>query len=253
MALQRLFAILLLAFIAAGATGQQRQGVLVFHADYENREKASDVATLTAEAPSANDALQVDCAVARAGRCSMLARLRMDRRYVSAGAHRSESSTMRMPETNYHPGDRFRYRFSLLVDDDWIADSRASIDAVWQFKHFSSAPDMFIAIKGETLVWRVLESKQITLTTGLPRGEWLDFDFTVYWSDGADGRAELSITHVNTRKRLNFLHEGPNMSKASRHGGYLKWGLYKPGQLQRSDVFPTRVVHHDEISVFRLH
>jgi hypothetical protein len=241
-------ALLLLAACAVAAA--KDEGKPVLRADYENRQVTSGVPGLVADGPPARDALEVDCSVARSGSCSLVSRIRMDDSYLSAGAHRSETSTSRVPETLYSPGDRFRYRFSVQLDKDWKEDGRDAIEMLWQFKRFATHPDMFVAVKGHTIVWRIADVRQITLLDNLPVGEWVDFDFTIRWSAGDDGKAELVVTR-NGQSRT-FEHLGRNLRDAKPRGGYLKWGLYKPGQTKRETPFPPRSVHHDDILVERL-
>ncbi len=252
MPMKQLLLTVLLALACATTQAKDQTGTPVFRADYENRELTSGVAGLAADGPAAKDALEIDCSVGRTGKCSLQSRVRMRDDYISGGAFRAETSTSRIPGTLYSPGDRFRYRFSLLIDKGWQADTRDAIDMVWQFKRFSTHPDMFIAIKGETLVWRISDQKQITLAKALPRGEWVDFDFVVKWSIGDDGLAELTLTQTGSGKTDAFKYAGPNLRDAKPRGGYLKWGLYKPGQKQRQEPFPVGLVHHDDVEVDRL-
>jgi len=242
----------LLWAVGAQAQAPRDDASVIFRADYESRELTSKVPGLAPEGPEAPDAQQIDCTVARAGQCSIVTRLRMEPSYISAGAHRSETSTSRIPGTLYSPGDHFRYSFSLLIDAGWQADTRESIDSIWQFKRFQGHPDMFVSIKGDTLVWRITDAQQITLAKALPRGEWLDFVFDIHWSTGADGRAELTVTNARSGASQKFSYEGANMRDGKPKGGYVKWGIYKPGQLKRTDAFPLRVVHHDNIEIDRL-
>lgn len=243
--------VLFLALLAcASAVAKEEQGQVVFRVDYENRQITSGVKDLAADGPKAADALNVDCAFARTGKCSLVTRVRMRDDYVSAGAHRSETSTSRIRESLYGPGEKFRYRFSLALDPSWRVDSRDSIESVWQFKRFESQPDMFVAVKGNTLVWRIADLKQITLLSELPLGEWLDFEFVVRWSDTDDGTAELTLKRGATTQ--SFRHDGRNLRDGRPDGGYVKWGLYKPGQLGRKTAFSPRIIHHDDIEIVRL-
>ena len=249
--MQIMWVVLFVTLLAGtSASAKEEPGQVVFRADYENRQVTSGVKGLAADSPKATDALNVDCALARTGKCSLVTRVRMRDDYVSAGAHRAETSTSRIPETLYGPGEKFRYRFSLALDPSWSVDSRDSIDSVWQFKRFESQPDMFVAVKGNTIVWRIADLKQITLIDGLPLGEWLDFEFVIRWSDTGDGTAELTMRRGATTQ--TFRHDGRNLRDARPDGGYVKWGLYKPGQLGRKNAFLPRIVHHDDIEIVRL-
>lgn len=224
---------------------------LIFKADYENRALDSGIPGIIAAKPVAADSMNVDCLKARSGTCSVASKVLPNADYVMAGAHRSESNTMHMAETLYSPGDVFLYRFSVMLAETWLEDSRDSIDSIWQFKRFGSKADMFVAVKGETIVWRITDKKQILLTSHLPRGIWLDFSFMVRWSADNDGVAELTILNAHDNSIRSFIYNGSNMWNSKPKNGYLVWGLYKPGRL-KDPSFEGRSVHHDEIYVYRI-
>jgi hypothetical protein len=79
----------------------------------------------------APEALQVDSAVARAGRCSVRAQLSAAPDSISVGAYRAESDTMNVPATRYSPGETLRYRFSVLLPQDWAVAHIIAIDILW--------------------------------------------------------------------------------------------------------------------------
>lgn len=224
---------------------------LVFKADYENRELNSGIPGIIAAKPLAADSIKVDCLKARSGTCSVASKVLPNIDYVKAGAHRSESNTMHMAETRYSPGDVFVYRFSVMLAETWQEDTRDSIDSIWQFKRFGSKADMFVAVKGKTIVWRITDKKQIQLTSHLPRGIWLDFSFKVRWSADNDGVAELTILNAHDDSISSFTYNGSNMWNPKPKNGYLVWGLYKPGRLN-DPSFEGRSVHHDEIYAYRV-
>ena len=225
---------------------------LVFVADYESRALNAGVEGVGAHRPAAADALQVDCGVARSGACSIRSTVAPGTEYVSADAFRAESDAMKLLPARYSAGDRFVYRFSLRLAGDWTFDSPSAIDIVWQFKRFSRAPDMFVAIKGQALVLRVGKSKQLTLLPAMPRGEWVDVKFMVRWSDAQAGLVEGQIYRAGQPLGKPVRFAGANMWNAQPQAGYLKWGLYKPGKLDGTMTFARRSVWHDDIEVTRL-
>lgn len=240
--------LLAVAFVA----GAEDRATLVFRADYENRDPLSGVNGMHPTTGTAADSLGVDCQLARSGQCSLASRVGMTRDYLTGDSHRSEVSTSRVLGVLYSAGERYRYRFSLFIDDKWEIDSRDSIDSFWQFKRTAGPPDMFLTIKGDAIVWRVGTHKQIVVFDRLPRGGWIDFMFDVTWSTGADGHVDLTAVDTKGNRTVNLRHDGPNMRDGRPRSGYLKWGIYKPGRADRKDVFPVRTLHHDDIAVYRL-
>lgn len=241
--------VLLTVAAAAGAKDESR---LIFQADYENRDTMSGVSGMHPTTGSAKDSLGVDCQLARSGRCSLVSRVGMTNEYLTGDSHRSEVSTSEIPGVLYSAGERYRYRFSLYIDDKWQIDSRNSIDSFWQFKRTAGPPDMFLTIKGDSIVWRVGNQKQIVVFDKLPVGGWIDFMFDITWSTGADGRVALTAVDTKNNRSVNLRNDGPNMRDGRARSGYLKWGIYKPGRADRKDVFPVRTLHHDDIAVYRL-
>lgn len=223
----------------------------IFTVGYEPTENLATLgATLTTK--SATSALKVDCSVARSGKCSVKAFIEKTAASVSAGAYRAESDTMQLLETRYSPGDTLLYRFSLKLPTDWDIQPRSSIDIVWQFKRFDGPPDMFVAVKGHSLVLRVGANAQVTLLEPLPLGSWLDIDLKVRWSARADGQAMGSVQVAGSNLSKSFQYLGPTARNDKPQAAYLKWGLYKPGKTDGSMQFQPRAVWHDDIYVYKL-
>ena len=223
----------------------------IFSLDYEGQINSAPVlATMTTQPKP--QALQVDCQVARSGRCSVRAEVSATAGSISAGAYRAESDTMSLHDTRYSPGETLRYRFSLRLSEDWVVAPTSSIDILWQFKRFDSKPDMFVAAKGDALVLRIGDKAQIGVFKPLPVGRWLDVDMQVHWSIGADGWVNGEAKVAGENKVHAFRYAGPTTLNDKPRAAYLKWGLYKPGKTDGSIAFPLRRVWHDEIIVERL-
>ncbi len=214
---------------------------------------AAVVLSQEAEKPKAADALQVDCTVARSGRCSMRSKVRLTNDYLSFGAHRAESDASKAKATLYSAGERYLYRFSLRLAPQWMYDDRDAVDIVWQFKRTSSPPDMFVGVKGQHLVLRIGERAQLLLMDPVPRGQWIDVTVDVRWSPGPEGRVSVTATPTGGGPGPTKEHMGKNMLDGREKAGYLKWGLYKPGQTGKADGGRESVVWHDDIRVERLH
>lgn len=219
--------------------------------DYETADQASS-AGLTEVRPAAADAIERDCSVARHGKCSLRTKVRIDDAYITSGAHRAESDTAANKALRYSAGDRFKYRFSLMLASGWQFDDRADIDIVWQFKRTSSKPDAFVAVKGRELVLRVTDSASVVLLNPVPTGHWIDIELEILWSLGSQGQIQASVAVPGLAAPRLVTHSGPNLRDGRRGEGYLKWGLYKPGQIGRADRGRESLVWHDQISVQRM-
>jgi hypothetical protein len=249
-----------LAWVSAGTglvwcaqvEGEPTNGTLIFKADYEDKRVIDAAPGVSANMPAAADALQVSCDIARAGQCALVARVLPLPEYVSAEAYRAESDAMAMLSARYSAGESFVYRFSLWVPPDWFFDSTKSIDIVWQFKRFSSPPDMVFAIKGQALVLRIGKSAQLTAMPNMPRGQWVDVQLQVHWAANSEGRVGGTVRPAIGGNVVPLNYAGPTMLNAKPQAGYLKWGLYKPGKTDGTLSFPPRQVRLDEIYVYRL-
>lgn len=246
-----LASMIMISLSMASASAEQA----LLRVDYESGEAGAAAAGVRTGQLRAPDAYQVDCTVARSGRCSLRTHIELTDDYISSGAHRAESDSAGAEQTFYSKGERYLYKFSLIVGSDWRPDSRSDIDLVWQFKRTASQPDMFIAIKGQQLVLRIVEREQVVLLPRLPLGVWLDLELTVLWSPANDGTVEATVKNVATGEAHSHVYRGRNMRDARKRAGYLKWGLYKPARIKEgADHHPMRseTVWHDDIAVYRL-
>jgi len=204
------------------------------------------------ERPKAADALQVDCTVARSGRCSMRSKVRITNDYLSFGAHRAEADASKVKTTLYSAGEHYLYRFSLRLAPQWTYDDRGAVDIVWQFKRTSSQPDMFVGVKGQQLVLRLGESTQLIVMDPVPRGQWIDVALDIRWATGPEGRLSVTATPAGGAQGVKKDYAGANMRDARAKAGYVKWGLYKPGHVGKTDAGRESIVWHDDIRVDRL-
>jgi hypothetical protein len=220
-------------------------------ADYEEHVELPMNMAL-AEGITAADSIKRDCELARKGVCSVKSLIRNSNSYVAFGALRSESDVSKIPGAIYSSGDHFLYSFSFRIDDEWIdlATEKDSLDIFWQFKKFGSGPDMFLAVKNNSVVWRIAEHDQIVLLSPAIQGDWIDFDFDVKWSDQGDGVAKLKVVVAGAKPR-EFQFRGRNMRAAGSKSGTVQWGLYKPGDREKF-TFKVHSVHHDEINISRV-
>ncbi|MFC9492253.1 heparin lyase I family protein, partial [Streptomyces hydrogenans] len=85
--------------------------------------------------------------------------------------------------------------------------------------------------------------------------KWMHFRVDVSWTDDSTGYYKVSSKLPGeTRYTLRETYENVKTFHPVNPAdfGYLKWGLYRPGQsLEKGDV-PTRIVQHDDIRVLDL-
>jgi hypothetical protein len=220
--------------------------------DFEGQPDSIDMATTQPPKVSGGDAVQIDCAVARTGKCSLRTKVANTPDYFSAGKQRVEWNLATRKELRYSAGDHVSYRFSVRVPEGWKRDVRASPDIIWQFKRFGSVPDAFVAIKGAGLVLRVFGSRQVVLLKELPTGQWIDLKFEVSWSPQASGKIIYQVQLAGQQKPVSSgMLEGANMINGKPHAGYIKFGIYKPEYAKSPDQAP-RVVYIDDIIIERV-
>jgi hypothetical protein len=220
----------------------------VLRADYESGAPDSGVPGLAAVLPPAVDGIAVSRDFAHGGGASLRSKVMYSPGYVSDGNYRAESNTQKVPGTRYSEGDRFRYRFSVLLSPDWVFDTRDSIDIVFQCKRDAAHADAFVAVKGKDLVLRVGAARQLTLLSGIQPGQWVEVGLDARWSSGPDGVIDAFVDGA----RAGTLR-GPNLPEGAKpRDAYIKWGLYKPAFAKSAATDSTRVVYHDDIVIERV-
>jgi hypothetical protein len=223
----------------------------LLHLGYESG-NISPQPGVVAEKPKADDSINVDCSVSRAGKCSLKTILRRTDSYISYARYRAETETSGRKCLLYSAGESYRYGFSFRTDEQWQFDTRESIDTVWQFKRFGTHADMFVAIKGHDVVLRVLKDGQYVIKKDFQPGKWMDIRIDVLWSDGAKGMVVVYLREEDEKSYhpvVRFV--GANMFNSTPKFGRPKWGLYKP-TFQKSYFDGPRIVFHDEIYIDKL-
>jgi len=228
-------------------------GTILF-ADYESGGLNSGVAGLQALSPPADDAITMSSIISRSGQFSVNHRIQKSDDYVSAGAWRAESNSIDLRKSRYDQGDYTRYQFSIYLPTSWKIDNKNSIDAIWQWKRFSSRPDMFVLIRGADIELRLLSGGRRTVLKNYRLGEWIDLQFDVSHSAGGDGSVAMYYKYANQSDYiLADYYEGATMlNDGPIDSTYLKWGLYKPDFDLSSYPTTERSIYHDDIKVLEL-
>ncbi|MGF6811231.1 hypothetical protein OKW30_006423 [Paraburkholderia sp. Clong3] len=223
----------------------------LLHIGYESG-NISPQSGVVAQKPKADDSINVDCSVSRAGKCSLKTILCRTDSYISYGRYRAETETSGLKSLLYSAGESYRYGFSFRTDNQWQYDTRESVDTVWQFKRFGTHADMFVAIKGHDVVLRVLKDGQYVIKKDFQPGKWMDIRIDVLWSDGANGMVVVYFREEGEKSYhpvVNFT--GANMFNSTPKFARPKWGIYKP-TFQKSYFDGPRIVFHDEIYIDKL-
>ena len=246
------FAVLLFQSLETAAAPTNSATVLL-KVDYEDGQITKPAQGVTAVLPKAVDALQATKDVARSGVYSIRSKVAVSDDYISAGKHRAESDAMRAMAARYQSGDRRRYQFSVMLDKSWQVSKSPTVDIIWQFKRTDGRPDMFVGVKRDAIVLRHMNEQDVLVKKYKP-GEWMDFRFDIAWSTGTNGLIEA---WVKTGRQTEFAkvvtHAGPNIDEdRTAQVGYVKWGLYRPGAPEATDVTNARIVYHDDISISAL-
>ncbi|MFJ8912976.1 heparin lyase I family protein [Amycolatopsis sp. NPDC102389] len=178
--------------------------------------------------------------------------------YESDGAPRSESATNAVPQGIFHVGDARRYEFDVLLKDwkTYEPGGSESGDIIFQGKHAGgNFPSFYLMAKRNSVCFRspTLGLQADIVDDFRPHaGKWMTFRVDVRWADDKTGYYRISgkmpgekdFTLKKTYENVQTFHpENPT------EFGYLKWGLYRPGQSIGNGDVPTRVVYHDNISI----
>jgi hypothetical protein len=231
---------------------RENRSKLVLRVDYEGGTLAGAGQGVVADGPSAKDAFSISDQKPRSGRFCLRTKVANTDDYISDGAHRAETGTVKVMAIRYNEGDVFRYQFSFRLQEDWQFDTRDSVDIIWQFKRFDGTPDMFVGVKGQDIVLRCGSDGQWMLAENCKAGDWMDICLIVRWSTGPTGFVEAfakRATRTQFKKAASF--HGPNMRDATPDSTYLKWGIYKPG-MKDSTAKKPHVICHDDIIVEKM-
>ena len=244
---------------AEGSCGSSSISSTLLTIDYLNGQLNSGVPNLTTTHATAPDASYVvpsgtDHAVAHKVTLG-------DPAYVSDGAPRSESATNDVHEGKFVVGDEQRYEFSVLLKDwkTYEPGDSESGDIIFQGKHAGgNLPSFYLMTKRNSIAFRspTLNLQATVVGDFRPHlGQWMRFRVDVKWTDDTTGYYKVStrmpgesdFTPRQTYENVQTFHP---VNPADF--GYLKWGLYRPGQtIEKGDV-PTRIVYHDDIRVLDL-
>lgn len=244
---------------ASGSRAESGGPSALLTIDYGNGKPDSGIPDLTTTHATAADASYVvpsgaDHAVAHKVTLG-------DPAYVSDGAPRSESATNDVHEGRFVVGDEQRYEFSVLLKDwkPFLPGDSESGDILFQGKHAGgNLPSFYLMTKRNGIAFRspTLGLQANVVDDFRPHiGEWMHFRVDVSWTDDATGYYEVStrmpgeagFTLRRTYENVKTFHP---VNPADF--GYLKWGLYRPGQSPEKGDVPTRVVHHDDIRILDL-
>ncbi|MFD8643968.1 heparin lyase I family protein [Streptomyces zaomyceticus] len=227
--------------------------------DYANGQLDSGIPDLTTTHATAADASSV---VTSGNDHAVVHKVTLgDPAYVSDGAPRSESATNDVHEGRFVVGDEQRYEFSVLLKD-WKTfepgDSENG-DIIFQGKHAGgNQPSFYLMTKRNSIAFRspILGLQVDVVDDVRPHiDKWMHFRVDVRWTDDSTGYYKVSgkmpgETEYTLRKTYENVRTFHPVNPADF--GYLKWGLYRPGQsLEKGDV-PTRVIQHDDIRVLDL-
>ncbi|MFD0337228.1 heparin lyase I family protein [Streptomyces sp. NPDC127117] len=178
--------------------------------------------------------------------------------YESDGAPRSESATNNIPQGVFHVGDVRRYEFSILLKDwkTYEPGESESGDIIFQGKHAGgNRPSFYLMAKRNSIAFRspALELQADVVDDFRPYvNQWMTFRVDVRWTDDRTGHYRISTRTPGESEftlRKTYEHVQTFHPKNPTNFGYIKWGLYRPGQsIQNGDV-PTRIVQHDNISI----
>ncbi|MGO4291834.1 heparin lyase I family protein [Chitinophaga sp. RAB17] len=185
-----------------------------------------------------------------------------DSAYFSDNHWRSESATANIPEGKHHPGDERRYEVSLLLKDwqPYVTGNSQAGDIIFQGKLGGGGnPAFYLMTKRNTIAFRAPNNDlQTTILSNYQPyiNQWLDFRIDVLWADTATGYYKVYMRLPN-QSDYSLIWEIHNFQtwlpdNPAAVSGYLKWGLYRPGESLANGDVPTRIIYHDDIRIIQL-
>lgn len=240
------------------ATQQSRSSArsALLDIDYQDGSLDSGIPGLTTTHATAHDASSV---VRSGGDYAITHKVTLgDPGYESDGAPRSESATNNIPQGIFHVGDVRRYEFSVLLKDwkTYEPGDSESGDIIFQGKHAGGNwPSFYLMAKRNSIAFRspTLELQADVVDDFRPYvNQWMTFRVDVRWTGDRTGYYRIStrtpgesdFTLRKTYENVQTFHP-----KNPTDLGYIKWGLYRPGQSIENGDVPTRIVQHDNISI----
>ncbi|MEU0631504.1 heparin lyase I family protein [Streptomyces sp. NPDC005989] len=178
--------------------------------------------------------------------------------YESDGAPRSESATNDIPQGIFHVGDVRRYEFSVLLKDwkTYEPGDSESGDIIFQGKHAGGNwPSFYLMAKRNSIAFRspTLELQADVVDDFRPYvNQWMTFRVDVRWTDDRTGYYRISTRmpgESDFALRKTYENVQTFHPKNPTKFGYIKWGLYRPGQSIENGDVATRTAQHDNIGI----
>jgi Polysaccharide lyase len=185
-----------------------------------------------------------------------------DSAYFSDNHWRSESATANIPEGKHQPGDERRYEVSLLLKDwqPFVAGNSVAGDIIFQGKLGGGGnPAFYLMTKRNTIAFRAPNNDLQTTILGDYRpyiNQWIDFRIDVLWSATNTGYYKVSM-RLPGQTDYSFIwgiddFQTWKPDNPLAVSGYLKWGLYRPGESLANGDVATRIIYHDDIRIIQL-
>ncbi|MFH6969781.1 heparin lyase I family protein [Flavobacterium sp. FlaQc-28] len=234
--------------------------------DYESGTVNSGIPNLTTTHATAADAEYL-VSPGRTGNYAIAHRVTIgDEGYFSDNHWRSEAATAQMfADGKYYPGDERRFEVSLQLKDwePYTSGMAQSGDIIFQGKQSGGEnPAWYLSAKRNSITFRIPNDNIEPSIIGdfrLYINQWIDFrvdakmttDATGYYKVyyRLPGQTEYTLAWQVSNFRT-FNQDVPETNPS----GYLKWGLYRPGQSITTDPpnVTTRIIYHDDIKIFEL-
>lgn len=235
---------------------------LLLNADYENDSLNSGITNLEATSSTASDAAYM-IAPGVTDNYGIAHKVVLgDSGYFSDNNWRSESATAQVTAGKYYPGDERRYEFSVLLKD-WTSFTTGMSEAgdiIFQAKLGGGGnPAWYFMTKRNTIAFRAPNAPlQQTIIPDYRSyiNQWMNFRVDVLWANTATGYVKIYAklpgdTDYSLKWQIsNFQTWNPDNPNATT--GYMKWGLYRPGESLANGDVQTRIIYHDNIRIYQI-
>jgi len=234
--------------------------------DYESGTKNSGIPNLNTTNATAEDAEYL-VSPGRTGNYAIAHRVTIgDQGYFSDNHWRSEAATAQMFDTGkYYPGDERRFEVSLQLKDwePYTTGMAQNGDIIFQGKQSGGEnPAWYLSAKRNSITFRIPNDniEPSVIDDFRPYiNQWIDFRIDAKMTTDATGYYKVYYrlpgqTEYTLAWEINNLRTFNQDVPEENPSGYLKWGLYRPGQSITTDPpnVATRIIYHDDIKIFEL-
>jgi hypothetical protein len=241
-------------------------GDTLVNVNYESGTTNSGISNLNITAATA-DSADYMVSPGRTGNYAIAHRVTLgDPGYFSFNYYRSEAATAQIFNNGkFFVGDERRIEVSLLLKDwtPYTTGMATHGDIIFQGKQSGGEnPAWYLSAKRNAITFRIPNDNIETNIIGDFRSyinQWIDFRIDVKWANDNTGYYKVYYklpgeTNYTLKYQVSNFNSFNQDVPETNPSGYLKWGLYRPGQSLTNNPpnVKTRIIYHDDIRIIQL-